>query len=54
MAETFNVNRRRFFGAAAMSMAAAQLGAFTSASAQSDRRRFSIGRPHVVCLAQTR
>jgi pimeloyl-ACP methyl ester carboxylesterase len=35
MPNAFNVNRRRFVGAAAMSIAAAQLGTFTSADAQS-------------------
>jgi pimeloyl-ACP methyl ester carboxylesterase len=35
MPKTLNVNRRRFFGAAAMSIAATQLGSFPSASAQS-------------------
>jgi pimeloyl-ACP methyl ester carboxylesterase len=34
MPKELNVNRRRFFGAAAMSIAAAQLGTFTSANAQ--------------------
>lgn len=32
MPKTLNINRRRFFGAAAMSIAAAQLGTFTSAT----------------------
>lgn len=35
MQKTFNVNRRHFFGAAAMTLAATQLSALTSASAQS-------------------
>ena len=34
MAKALKVNRRRFFGAAAMSIAATQLGTFTSAKAQ--------------------
>lgn len=35
MSEQFNYNRRRFFGAAAMTVAAAQLGTLDSANAQS-------------------
>jgi nitrous oxide reductase len=35
MSEQFNYNRRRFFGAAAITVAAAQLGTLASANAQS-------------------
>ena len=41
MSDEVNHNRRRFFGAAAMSLAAAQLGLISSADAQSSEATFS-------------
>ena len=52
MPEEFNQNRRRFFGTAAMTIAAAQLGMIGSAAAQSSKTK-SAGLPAVKPGAHT-
>ena len=43
--EDFNLHRRRFFGAAAMSIAAAQLGVIGSANAQTAETKLPATKP---------